>query len=182
VGVTIALVAVLALVAMRQSATATTRAPSLLGLQREAAVAEAGERGFRTSVTEADQGGVAGTVVGQDPAPDALLRRGSTITLLVTKGAPQVVVPDLADRQVIDAVRTLEEARLTPGEVLFQIDREQTPGTVKRSDPPAGTSVDEGTTVDIVAYAVPTEDSEAGDDGENGPDDRRGRRGNRGDD
>lgn len=174
-GVAIALLGVLLLVAMRDAATAATSVPELQQMDIDQATELADGAGFRTVVSEVDAGGVAGTVVDQRPAPGTLRPRGSTIELQVTMGAPQVTVPDVSGQPVAEARGHIEAAGLTVESVTFRPDSGAAPGTVERTFPAAGESVDEGTPVTIVAAPVPAPAPD-NDDDDDDDDDKRGRR------
>ncbi len=154
-GVAIALLGVLLLVAMRDAATAATSVPELRQMTVGQATELATQAGFEILTSEVDAGGLAGTVVEQHPSPGTLRARGSTIELQVSLGAPQVAVPDVTGRSVADARTQIESAGLTVESVTFHPDSEAAPGTVERTFPAAGESVDEGTPLTIVAAPVP---------------------------
>lgn len=157
IGIAVALLAIIALAVMRDAANASIRVPALVNLTADQAKAAAEKDGFKTEVTDVEQGGVAGTVVAQDPSPDSLLKRGGTIALSVTKGAPQATVPDLTGMKVDEATKKLEEAKLARGDVVYSVDSGKPAGTVVETRPGAGTSVDEGSAVELVVAAVPVD-------------------------
>jgi len=177
-GLVLAAAAVLVLAALQGQATATARVPSLVDMPGEEAQQVAEASGFGVRTVEADRGGVAGTVVGQEPNPATLHRRGTTITLTVTRGAPQIEVPDLTGLSADEARDALRAAGLSSGEISYQPATDTEPGSVLRTIPRAGTSMDEGSDVHIIAAAFPIEDDDDDDDddkpGKPGP--NRGRR------
>jgi eukaryotic-like serine/threonine-protein kinase len=87
----------------------------------------------------------AGQVIGQDPAPGPALR-GDTVRLTVSLGPPLVAVPAVVGKQVADATRILEDAG-------FDVRIERVLGgffgTVRASDPTAGTAIPRGSTVTL---------------------------------
>jgi eukaryotic-like serine/threonine-protein kinase len=93
----------------------------------------------------------AGTVIGVNPEPNTLVRRGSTVTLIVSSGPGQVTVPPLRGltegqaRSQLDAQELLANVSyqdLTPGD--------PNDGRVISQDIGAGTAVDRGVTVTLV--------------------------------
>jgi serine/threonine-protein kinase len=162
-GPLIALLAILVLLVMRGQAGAIVRVPALTGRSLAGATELARQSGFGVRPTEVAGGGKPGTVVGQDPAPGRLLARGSSIELRVTRGARQVVVPDVSGKPIEEAIRALGEAKLSAGaDVSYVTSQTVKPGNVVRTVPPAGAGVDEGSTVQIIASALPLPADEDG--------------------
>lgn len=190
VGLALAVLAVLALLAMKDGATATTRTPELVGMSFVDARTTAEEQGFEVVAEPVHEGGEAGTVVRQSPPPGELLDRGDRIAVDVTQGAPQVTVPDVTGLAAPEAREQLAAGGLEPGVTAYLVGTGEDRGTVVRTDPPAGESVDEGTSVEVfVATGSGGDDDESADDNEeqdedegngNGPPDDRGPPGERG--
>jgi serine/threonine-protein kinase len=89
-----------------------------------------------------------GTVISQRPGPGTVLK-GSTVTLVASKGRPFVTVPDLRGKSPADAQAALEALGLVAGSG-FDI-----PGgnnTVISQTPAAGTSVRKGSTVTLYFF------------------------------
>lgn len=178
IGIAIGLLAVLGITLLRGSATAAARVPDLRGMQLAAATALAEQEGFDVTVRDVDAGGERGTVIAQDPPPSAVRGRPTTITLDVTKGAPQKTVPDVRGMNVDQARSAIGQAGLRAGDVSYQPDSTIQAGTVVRTDPAIGERVDEGTTVHIVAVATPLESVSRG----SSPGGGKGRDGGKGED
>jgi serine/threonine-protein kinase len=105
------------------------------------------ERGLIVQVIERFSEKIdAGRVIGQSPAPGTTIPSGSTVELLVSKGPPPVVVPNLIDMRRKAAVTALEDLGL-------RVDVEAgefTPlNRVISQIPAAGTEVPKGSTVTI---------------------------------
>lgn len=150
-GLAIAVAAIVVLLLMRGTATATVKVPDLVGKDTATAVRLAEAGGFRTTSAEVQRGGRAGTVVGQQPPAGSLHRRGSTITLEVTTGANQVVVPDVASKTVPEAAKILADAKLTvSSRAVVDLTSDAPAGTVLGSRPPAGAEVDEGSEIELI--------------------------------
>jgi serine/threonine-protein kinase len=155
VGPLLAVGAVVLLWAMSNTPTSLVRVPELAGLRADAANAAAGGLGFQTRDVRVVHGGVAGTVVGQDPKAGAYLARGATVTVAVTLGARQVVVPQVAGLPVDQARDALTGAGLSVGAVIYRDYPQGEPGRVVATSPAAGARVDEGTPVDMDAPLPP---------------------------
>lgn len=106
-----------------------------------------------------DPSAEAGTVLGAVPSPGQTVPADSQVTLLVSAGPEPVVMPDVTDLALADAVDIIESFGLifvdtvgTPGEPVI--------GTI----PSAGEIVDVGAEVTIVLDEVSEEDEEAAED------------------
>ncbi|MEO7803778.1 MAG: PASTA domain-containing protein [Actinomycetota bacterium] len=91
-----------------------------------------------------------GLVVSQDPEDGRKVAEGSTVQLVISKGAERVSVPDLHGKSRDDAIKLLQDAGLAVGAEQKQFSDEVPEGTVIDQDPRQGTNVDRGSTVDIV--------------------------------
>jgi eukaryotic-like serine/threonine-protein kinase len=127
-----------------------TAVPSLAGVQRDAA-----ER----LVTGADLIPVArmvyvddvpaGVVTATEPETSTPLLRGSTVTLVVSRGQP--TVPAIAPgTSVDDAEATIRAAQLTPAQSGSEYSSSVPEGAVVRTRPAAGTPVSPGSRVSLV--------------------------------
>jgi hypothetical protein len=113
------------------------------------------------TVTTADNAGGAtdendGTVKSQIPAAGTKVNEGTDVNLVVyAYTIPTVEVPDVSGDTEIEATDAIEAAGLVVGTVTTSADgaTEGNDGTVKSQDPAAGTTVNEGTSVDLVLYA-----------------------------
>lgn len=146
-----AVIAVAGIWLMSGTPTASARIPSLAGMQINPAIAKAAKAGYFTKVEFRRGGGIAGTVVGQDPVPGVVRDKHSTIVLRVTRGAAQVRVPDVRHLPVDEARRRIDRGNLKPGTVTFRNEPKLEPDRVISTVPKAGTLVDVNTRVDIVA-------------------------------
>jgi beta-lactam-binding protein with PASTA domain len=87
-----------------------------------------------------------GRVIGQSPAPGTTIPSGSTVELLVSKGPPPVVVPNLIDMRRKAAVAALEDLGLR---VTVEAGEFTPLNRVISQIPAAGTEVPKGSTVTI---------------------------------
>ncbi|WP_436794205.1 Stk1 family PASTA domain-containing Ser/Thr kinase [Actinospongicola halichondriae] len=128
----------------------------VVGFTEQDARSDLGDQGFRTINTELIFSGDVepGKVVEQDPAAGEDVPLSAEITLRVSQGADTRVVPDVAGRPVDEA-----EGILTQAEFNVAQQQENSPsvpaGTVIRTDPPANTSLEKGSTVTLFVSVGP---------------------------
>lgn len=97
-------------------------------------------------------------VVGQSPAPETRVLRGSKVNLVFSTGAepvPMVHVPDFRGEQLDQAVTQLEELGLALGETFAEEDPNFEPGQITDQFPQPGAEVEVGSVVNFVYYPVP---------------------------
>lgn len=88
-----------------------------------------------------------GVVISSTPKATEEVRRGTTVTLVVSKGPERYAVPTLAGTSQAEATDRITGANLVLGEVTEKFDEKVPEGQVIASDPKAGTSLKRGTTV-----------------------------------
>jgi serine/threonine-protein kinase len=88
-----------------------------------------------------------GLVIATDPTANAEVRRGTTVTLLVSQGPERYVVPTLAGVSLDEAKGQLADANLVLGKVTQTFSEEVQEGEVMATDPKAGTQLKKGTPV-----------------------------------
>lgn len=96
-----------------------------------------------------------GDVISTDPEPVSPVQEGDRIRVFVSSGEETVRVPVLVGQTRVEAQSTLTAADLQLGAVT-QEPSGQPEGTVIRSAPAAGTTVEAGSQVDIVLSSGPT--------------------------
>ena len=74
-----------------------------------------------------------GTIVDQDPKPDATVAKGATINLTIVTGKAVVPVPDVRNMDESEALKALLEVGLTPGGQDGRL-RSVRPGRLRRID------------------------------------------------
>ncbi len=114
------------------------------------------EKGFSSIRTELIFSGDVepGKVVEQDPAAGQDAPLSAQITLRVSQGADTRVVPDVAGRPTDEAQNILEQAEFNVAQ--SQENSASVPaGTVIRTDPPANTSLEKGSTVTLFVSVGP---------------------------
>ena len=135
--------------------TAQVRVPDVTGFTQDAAmqrIREAGLKPVAGPPKVSDQ--APGTVLSQDPPADQLVDKGSEVTITVAKAPKQVDVPSVVGQTVDQATTTLTDAGLKLGTPTDQ-ESDQPAGTILSQDPPAGSTVDKGTPVDVVVAVAP---------------------------
>ncbi|MFJ2891662.1 Stk1 family PASTA domain-containing Ser/Thr kinase [Streptomyces sp. NPDC087305] len=90
-----------------------------------------------------------GSVCSQDPAANTDVNKGDTINLVVSTGAPKVVVPSVVGQSVDDATSTLEGDKYKFVVKTKQKVSGEDPGTVLDQDPALGAEVQKGTTITL---------------------------------
>lgn len=93
----------------------------------------------------------AGTVIGQNPRPPAQVAKGTAVDLVISKGpAPKkVVLPDFRGSTLATVTTQLDSLKLKTGKITEQVSDKYPPGTISNQNPPPGTEVDEGSSVDF---------------------------------
>lgn len=136
---------------------AKAKVPSLLGLSLEEAQKKGADAGFVVTIvgTEKSTAQPEGTVLRQDPAADAEVTRGSTVSVVIVSGKPLVTVPDLRGRPEQEAFRLILEAKLAIGERTEESDPVVPEGSVIDQSPRAGIQVPEQTSIDYVISTGP---------------------------
>ncbi|HHU09955.1 MAG TPA: Stk1 family PASTA domain-containing Ser/Thr kinase [Intrasporangiaceae bacterium] len=91
-----------------------------------------------------------GYVVSTDPLGGVEQRRGTDVTVRVSKGPERFAVPTLVDTPADAARKTLEETKLTLGDVSEAYSETVAAGTILSTDPEAGAPLKRGEAVNIV--------------------------------
>ena len=147
------LAAVVALFLARPGA-ATTSAPSLVGLDQQAAADLASQAGVRMDIEERASDDPAGVVIEQSPAPGEWLRDGGTVHVVVSRGPPAQPIPDVTGQADAAAQLTLADADFLV-EVVPEHNEEIPAGTVLRTEPAAGEKAKPDTAVRLIVSAGP---------------------------
>ncbi|WP_336029767.1 Stk1 family PASTA domain-containing Ser/Thr kinase [Geodermatophilus sp. FMUSA9-8] len=120
--------------------------PNVIGQSADAAEENLESLGFTVTRTEGRSADVStGAVMAVDPGPGTEAPYGSTITIQVSLGVPQVTVPDVGGERAADAVAALEAAGLRVTTSTFI-----TGDRVYRQSPAPGTVVDQGSEVSLL--------------------------------
>ena len=89
------------------------------------------------------------------PPAGSVLTPGAGVTLVVSRGAPTIPVPDLLGMAQVDARTRVEVEGLQLGTVTRRRTAAANPGTVVAQQPAAGTLAAPGTVVDVVVARSP---------------------------
>ncbi|GAC1306969.1 MAG: serine/threonine protein kinase IreK [Vulcanimicrobiaceae bacterium] len=130
-------------------------APELVSLSLADARASATSRHLRLVVGERNPSDqiAADTITSQNPAAGVRVPRDSTVTVVVSSGAPKVAVPSVAGKMAADAARTLGDLGMQTS-IVYVVDSGTVAGTVLKQTPDGTVTVKKGTTV-VLAVAVP---------------------------
>lgn len=127
-----------------------TPVPNVVGLTEDEARLEIADAGFRVGriTRETSETVAPDTVISQDPNRDVFADPGTSVDFVLSLGRPEVEVPFVVGTLRKDARAAMLAQDL---QVRFQEEDSDEPRyQVLSTDPPAGTSVEEGTTVTIV--------------------------------
>jgi serine/threonine-protein kinase len=131
--------------------------PLVQGLPADEAADTLREAGFRTDRRDEFSDTVRrGRVIETSPPEGQSVRKGSTITLIVSRGPEKTAVPDVVGRPQAEAEATLRDA----GFEVSTTERESAdadPGTVLEQDPAAGAQAAKGARVTLVVATAPAE-------------------------
>jgi len=96
-----------------------------------------------------------GHVISQDPAAGTSVDEGTAVALVVSLGPVMVTVPDVVGQTQANAEAALTGANLTVGAITTENSATVPAGNVISQNPTFGTSVAQGTAVDIVVSLGP---------------------------
>lgn len=124
--------------------------PNFIGQTQTVAKTMANNIGLKLSFTSKTcENQVKGKICSQDPDPTTSVKKDSTVNLVVSTGAPKVVVPSVVGQSFDDASSTL-----TGDKYQFKVEKKEKvsgedPGTVLEQDPALGAEVQKGTTITL---------------------------------
>jgi eukaryotic-like serine/threonine-protein kinase len=134
---------------------ADAQIPDVTGSEQAAAIAEIEAAGFATTTsTEANTDVAAGRVIRTAPGADEMRPKGSNVQLVISSGPPGVAVPDVTGQPQTSAANRLGQANFqvrTTEEASDSV----TSGDVIRTEPAAGATAPQGSTVGIVVSTGP---------------------------
>ncbi len=90
-----------------------------------------------------------GSVISQSPEAGEQVRKGDTVTIKVSKGLEQVVVPDVTGMTTSEATAALEAVGLTLGGTTNVYSNSVSSGYITEQGTAAGTEVDKGSSVSV---------------------------------
>jgi eukaryotic-like serine/threonine-protein kinase len=131
--------------------------PLVQGLTADDAAAALRKAGFKSEQRREFSDTVkSGRVIETSPPEGSTARKGTAVTLVVSRGKEKVSVPDVVGRPRDEAERTLQDAGLQAS-VKEEESEDADPGTVLRQDPVAGTALAKGKTVVLVVAKAPAD-------------------------
>jgi eukaryotic-like serine/threonine-protein kinase len=137
------------------------KVPVLVGTQRSVAVQQIRGRGLTPGVEEEESPKPAGEVIRQAPSAGSELPRGSTVSIVVSKGERKAKVPNVIGKERPEAVETLRAAGLQPAVQEQETEVPQQVGRVTDQFPPPGSEVEPGAEVTVVVGKRAPEGEEA---------------------
>ena len=126
--------------------------PDVVGLSEAEGTAKLKNEGFLvTKVDEYSTEFARGVIISQSPEGDSIAGMESAITIVISKGAQQVDVrmPEVLGQTQEAAISTLEAAGLVVGKVEESYSSDYGAGLICYQSYVTGTTVNEGTTVDL---------------------------------
>lgn len=137
------------------------KVPVLVGTQRSVAVQQIRGRGLTPAVEEEESAKPAGEVIRQAPSAGSELPRGSSVSIVVSKGEKKTKVPNVIGEERREAVETLRGAGLAPTVEEKETEVAQQVGRVIDQFPPPGSEVEPGSEATVVV-GKQAKESEAG--------------------
>jgi beta-lactam-binding protein with PASTA domain len=130
--------------------------PLVQGLTADAAADALREAGFKSDQSREFSDTVRnGRVIETSPPEGTTARKGTTVTLVVSRGKEKVAVPDVVGSPREEAERTLQDAGLQVS--VSEEESDEEPGTVLRQEPGAGAQLARGRTVTLVVAKAPAD-------------------------
>jgi len=131
--------------------------PNVVGLTQAAATAAitGGKLMVGTVTQQISNTVVAGNVISQDPGNGSLLAQGSPVNLVISSGPQIATVPNVQGLTQDAATAAITEAKLMMGTVTQKISNAVATGNVITQDPSSGSSVAEGSPVNLVISSGP---------------------------
>src|SRR6266545_5306945 len=130
--------------------------PDVAGLDGDLAARLIAAAGLTVAQVESVQAAAPrGIAMVTRPPATSVLAPGAPVTVVVSRGAPTIPVPDLLGMSQADARTRLELDGLELGTVTRRRTSDANPGTVVAQRPGAGTLAAPGTVVDIVVARSP---------------------------
>jgi serine/threonine-protein kinase len=127
----------------------TASVPSVVGLSLQQAISRLNAAGFHANPSYQDSTAPANQVISQSPAPGTSATKGSSVTVNVSNGPPQVNVPDVVGYTSQQALQTLESAGFKVVQQTISISDPSQNNIVQQQNPAGGSQATQGSTVTI---------------------------------
>ncbi len=128
--------------------------PGVVGQDVTSAVAALAQAGLEQKIKRIYSGQQQDTVTGQNPAAGDHVKKGSTVTINVSRGPKPVTLPDVTGVPYLQAESVLRGQGFTVARVDVQSDQ-QPQGVVVSMDPPQGTAVANGSKITLSVSSGP---------------------------
>jgi beta-lactam-binding protein with PASTA domain len=130
--------------------------PNLEGLTQAAAAAAvtAANLTVGTIIRQTSNTVASGNVVRQDQPSGSSVAQGSPVNLVISSGPEMVAVPNVVELTQAEATKAIMAAKLTLGTVIQQTSKTVASGKVISQDPANGSSVAQGSPVNLVISSV----------------------------
>jgi serine/threonine-protein kinase len=133
----------------------TTVVPDVTNLPQARAEKVLDEQGFKTTVQKEPSDSIQkGRATRTSPSGGQQIERGTLVTVFVSSGPAKVSVPNVTGQNEASATSELSNVGLKAD--VTEEESNETPGTVLRQSPSAGTKIEKGGTVTIVVAKAPT--------------------------
>jgi beta-lactam-binding protein with PASTA domain len=131
--------------------------PNVEGLTQDAATAALTAAKLKVgTITQQTSNTVAtGNVISQDPARGSSVAQGSSVNLVISLGPQMVTVPNVEGLTQAAATAAVTAANLTAGTITQQTSNTVASGNVVSQDQPSGSSVAQGSPVNLVISSGP---------------------------
>jgi len=131
---------------------ATETVPNVAGMKLEDAEKHLEQLGFTPHKADErfDQRYPKGTVVLQNPPPEAVVKPGRRVYLTISSGEQLVEVPSIRSRPVRDARFTLERQGLSMGSIAYELSSLYPENTIIEQGVPPGNEVPRGTAINVI--------------------------------
>jgi len=128
--------------------------PGVVGQDVTSAVAALAQAGLEQKIKRIYSGQQQDTVTGQNPAAGDHVKKGSTVTINVSRGPKPVTLPDVTGVPYLQAESVLRGQGFTVARIDVQSDQ-QPQGVVVSMDPPQGTAVAKGSKITLSVSSGP---------------------------
>jgi eukaryotic-like serine/threonine-protein kinase len=128
--------------------------PGVVGQDVTSAVQALAQLGFNAHIRRIYSNQQQDTVTAQNPAAGDKIKKGSTVTINVSRGAKPVTIPDVTGQPYANAESALRGLGFSVGRVDVQSDQ-QPAGVVLSMDPPQGTAAPKGSKITLTVSKGP---------------------------
>lgn len=147
----VALAAVFSAEAINRAAQETISVPETTGLDLDTATNRILGQGFQISTAfESSEATAMGVVISQSPPGGSQARRGDTVTLTISSGPPDLLMPDVFDLSLDEATAIIGQMGLSVDNVSYESIEDVEAGHVVAQSPEADTVVSEGDAVSLI--------------------------------